>query len=136
MLCRKQDAAPDIDCEAAHLPAHAAGEAELTRGIEKKKHAFANAVTLAARPQANPLRNGQVPARSGSANRILDVESDNDGLQRLAMGRGTPRDSDYRPGKNCARGASDQGEANRSAWRCRRYVNPERGDRRRLNDAR
>ena len=91
MLCRKQDAAPRIDGETPHPAGDAAGESELARRIEKKKHAFADAVALAARPQANPLRDGQILTRSGAANRVLNVECDGNRLDRLAAGCRTTR---------------------------------------------
>lgn len=60
---------------------------------------LADAIPLAPRPQAYPLRDGQVFAGERSANRILDVEGDGDRFYGLAVGRGTPRDRNYRARK-------------------------------------
>src|SRR5260370_32580462 len=113
MLCRKQDAAPRVNREAPHACGDAAREPEFARWVEKKKPPLAHAVALATRPQANPLRYGQILARCGSANRILNVEGNGNRFDRLSLGRSVTLNRNDSAGKNCARGTSDQGEADR-----------------------
>src|SRR5437660_3519938 len=117
MARRKQDAAPWVDGETPHPAGDATGESQLAQGIQKKKHAFTDAIALPARPQANPLRDGQILAGSGATNRVLDVKSDGDRFHRLPLGRGTARNGSDRAGENSARPASDDGEADRYWWR-------------------
>src|ERR1700687_108745 len=109
---RKQDKAPCVDGETSHLPGDATGQSQLAGGIEKEKHAFADAISLAARPQANPLRDCEILARSGAANRVVDVERDGYSFNCLPVVRGTPRDSHYGARKDCAGSASNRGKAN------------------------
>src|SRR6266700_2839587 len=117
MVCRKQDAAPRIDVETPHPAGHATGKSQLAWGIKEKKHAFADAVTLAARPQANPLRDGQILSRDRSANRVVNVEGDGDGFHRLTRRGGTPLDSRDGPGKNSARRARNHRQPHGARWR-------------------
>src|SRR5271169_6636567 len=106
MFCRKQDAVLRIDRESPHSPGHTTGQSELARGVEKKKHLFADTVTLGARPQANPLRDGQILTGTGAADGALNVERDGNRLHRLAVACGTARDGGDGTGKNCTRSAS------------------------------
>src|SRR5579863_4739408 len=99
-----------VDRETPQSAADTTGESELARRIEKKKHAFTHAVALPARPKANPLRDGQILARSGSANRIFNMEGDGHRFHTLAVGCRTTRDRAHRPRENGARGASEHGE--------------------------
>src|SRR5260221_100398 len=117
MARRKQDAAPWIDGETPHPAGDATGESQLAWGIENKKHAFTEAVALAVRPQANPLRDSQILAGSGSTNRVLDAKGDGDRFDGLAVSGETPRNGSDRAGENSARPASDDGEADRYWWR-------------------
>ena len=96
-------------------PGNAAGKAQLARGIKKKKHALADPVALAARPQANPLRDGQIFAGSGAANRVLNVEGNGDGFDRLAACGGAARDRGHGSRKNGSGGAGNDGQVNRWA---------------------
>src|ERR1700686_1216327 len=109
---RKQDKARCVDGEPSHLPGDATGQPELAGGIEKEKHAIADAIPLAARPQADPLRDREILARSGAANRVVAAERDGNRLCCLPVVRGTPRDRHYSPRKNCAGSASNWGKAN------------------------
>src|ERR1700691_1583118 len=65
VLCAHHDSALRVHCESAHGPRHRAGEAQLTCGIQKEQHAFADAVALAAAPKASPLVDGQALTRRG-----------------------------------------------------------------------
>ena len=84
MLRGEQDASPGIDGEAAHRSGDATGQSQFAGRIEKEEHALADAIALAARPQANPLRDGQVLAGHCAADRSFHMERDGDGLDRLA----------------------------------------------------
>jgi hypothetical protein len=82
---------------------------------------FADAIALSTRPQADPLRDGQILTGSGAAYCIFDVESDCYRLHLATAGWVTRYGYD-RSGKNCACGASDDREADsagRSYWQCR-----------------
>src|ERR1017187_1082068 len=116
MLCRKQDAAPRVNRETPHASGDAARKPELARRIQKENRAFTGAVALAARPQANPLRDGQILARRGSADRVLNVEGNGNRFDRLARGRRMTCNRNDSAGKDRACSTSDQGEADRSGW--------------------
>src|SRR6266700_5365745 len=103
MVCRKQDAAPRIDVETPHPAGHATGKSQLAWGIKEKEHAFADAVALAARPQANPLRDGQVFSRNGPANCVVDMKGDGHGFDDLRAGGRTAPNGGDRAGKNSSR---------------------------------
>ena len=119
MLCREQDAAPGIDGQTPHPPGDAAGQAEFASGIQEKQNAFPHAVALAARPQANPLRNRQILAGSGATNGVFDMKGNGDSLYGLAAGRGVAGDGRDSAGKNGSGGAGERGQVDRSRRRSR-----------------
>jgi len=111
MLCRKHDATPRVDREAAHPSANATGKPQLAWGIEKQQHTLPQAVALAARPQADPLGDGQVLTGDSSTDGLFYMEGDGYGFDRLAGVRRTSRDRGDGPGKDFSRGTSELGEA-------------------------
>src|SRR5579862_5217738 len=120
MLCRKHHTPPGIYVETPHASGDATGEAQFARWIKEEKHAFADAVALAARPQANPLRNGQVFAGDGATKRILDVEGDGDCLHCLGASGWMIRDRPYSAQENGAGSARNHRQSDCSRWPYRR----------------
>src|SRR5580765_1673383 len=116
MVCRKQNAPSRVHVETPHPPGHATGKSQLAWGIKKQKHMLADAVTLATRPQANPLGDGQVFARSDSANRVIDVEGYGHRFDNLCGCRRTTLDGCDRPGENGSSTASDYRQSRCARW--------------------
>ena len=73
-----QDSARRIDAELPQRSPDRTRKSKFARGIQEEKYMLPHRVTLAARPQAQPLQNGQASCREGSAERPLDVKRDRD----------------------------------------------------------
>src|SRR5579859_188444 len=120
MFAGKQDSPRRIHCEPPHRRGHTAGQPQLARRIKKQQHPLADAVPLPARPQPNPLRDGQLLAGRRAANRLLDMKRDRDRLDCLPARRRTPRHARDRPGKNDPRRLHHLRKAsrppNRTCW--------------------
>ncbi len=87
MVDGKQDTAPRIYLESSHRSGDRTGQAKLAGRIQKQKNAFADSIALATRPQANPLRDGDIFSRSRAANRSIDMKLNFHGLHCRAAGR-------------------------------------------------
>src|SRR5579864_6175727 len=83
MLRRKPNAPPRIDGETPHRSPNTACQPQLAGWIQEEEYTFADAVALATRPKADPLGNGHITARRGAADRIFNMKSDGDGIERL-----------------------------------------------------
>src|SRR5579872_2390447 len=103
MVRREQDASPRIDGETANLPANATGQAQLASWIKEKQHALAYPIALTRRPQANPLEDCDFLAWSSAADRLLDMEADQNRLNWLCAIAAMTFDVGHGSGKDHSR---------------------------------
>ena len=90
---RQRDSPPCVHFKSPQRSAHATAEPQPAARIQEDRHAFANAITLPARPQPDPLRDRQILARRRAPDRALDVERDSDSFHRFPRCRWSPLNS-------------------------------------------
>jgi len=114
MSRRQQHSAPNVDAEAPHLSTNATGESQLASRIQEKENSLTHAIALTRRPQADPLRDGQVFARRDSPDGILDMKCNRDSLYRLSAGGRMVIDPRNGSGKDSPGRARNLGKAGRA----------------------
>lgn len=120
MMSGKQDTSPRIHVEAPQRSGDRTGQAQLAGRIKEENNAFADAVTLAACPEADPLGDREVFARSCAPHRIVDVKRNFYGLHGRASGRRPALDAFDRARENQSGGADHSWKAHRPCqpgWR-------------------
>src|SRR5438552_1200465 len=104
MLFTEHHVPQAVDEEPPHGPANATCKSQLARRIQEEQNAIAHLIALAAGPQANPLKDGEIASGAGPADAALHAESDGHNPRPLIAGNDHPRNRSDGSGKDDSRG--------------------------------